>query len=378
MTPIETASANVGNDSCQWANDLECDDIRFGGTGACREGTDATDCRALAMGGDNSCEWSFDGECDEPRIGVGVCTSGTDTADCAAAAIRRNRTNSCPTSLNDRCDESALGGSGLCQPLTDTSDCLGRTTPAGIRDHHFGFDDRIRVDSSAMPWRTIGQLELDGGGRCTATLVGPDIVLTAAHCFGGRTGRIQGGGRFLAGQSASGSVAVASLVESYVNPQYRDNTIETIGQGNGDDWAFARLNRPIGSEIGYMDVLAPTRADQGQALAGTWFRVNQAGYSWDTGDDISANIGCRVESFFDDNSMFHQCDTTQGDSGSPIFVDRGNGQYSVIAVDSQFFRLPGQTRTSYLAVDARAFAEPLAAYAAGGFSGGTGSKLDEE
>lgn len=376
--PVETAFADLGNDSCRWANDLECDDLRFGGTGACSAGTDASDCRALAIGGDNSCQWAFDGECDEPRIGVGVCTSGTDTADCAAAAVRRNRTNSCPTSLNDRCEESELGGTGICQARTDTADCLGRATPLGLRDHHFGFDDRIRVDSTAMPWRAIGQVVLDGGGRCTATLVAPDVILTAAHCFNGRVGQIPGGGRFLAGYGASGSAAVASLTVSYVNPQYRNDLTADIGQGNGDDWAFARLDRPIGSDIGYMDVLAPSASDQSQALAGTWYRVNQAGYSWDTGDDISANIGCRIVSFFADSTIFHECDTTQGDSGSPIFVDRGNGQYAVVAVDSQFFSLPGQSRTSYLAVDARAFAQPLADFIAGRVGGGSGRKLDED
>lgn len=374
--PPVLASMNIGNDSCQWANDLECDDSRFGGTGACSAGTDATDCRALAIGGDNSCQWAFDGECDEPNIGVGVCTSGTDTADCAAAAVRRNRTNNCPTSFNARCEEATLGGSGTCQAMSDTVDCLGRTTPVGLRDHHFGFDDRVRVQSSAMPWRTIGQLNISGGGRCTATLVAPDVILTAAHCFGGRTGRFSGGGSFLAGHGENGDVARATLIEAFVNPQYRSNTVAGLGQGNGDDWAFARLDRPIGSDVGYMNVLAPSQADQSQAIAGTWHRVNQAGYSWDTGNNISANIGCRIVSFFPDDTIFHECDTTRGDSGSPIFVDQGNGQYSVVAVDSQFFSLPGQTRTNYLAVDARAFAEPLAAFIAGRTVAGPSGKSD--
>ena len=34
---------NRGNDSCQWANDLECDEPEVG-TGACEAGTDYSDC----------------------------------------------------------------------------------------------------------------------------------------------------------------------------------------------------------------------------------------------------------------------------------------------------------------------------------------------
>jgi protease YdgD len=125
-----------------------------------------------------------------------------------------------------------------------------------------------------------------------------------------------------------------------------------------------------------MDVLAPSATDQRQALSGTWFRVNQAGYSWDSGHDISANIGCRIVNFFPDSSIFHECDTTRGDSGSPIFVDQGNGQYSVVAVDSQFYTVQGQTRSSYLAVDARAFAGPLADFIAGRSGFGQSIKSD--
>ncbi len=99
-----------GNNSSEWANDGECDDPRFGGSGMAAilldedTGRDANDCRnlynagsiyLLADGnnpfGNNSSEWAFDGECDDPRFfGNGMASVlldediGRDADDCRA------------------------------------------------------------------------------------------------------------------------------------------------------------------------------------------------------------------------------------------------------------------------------------------------------
>src|SRR5262245_28189359 len=46
-----------------------------------------------------------------------------------------------------------------------------------------GVDNRIPADSSAWPWIAIGRLNREIGGHCTAALIGPSQVLTAAHCL---------------------------------------------------------------------------------------------------------------------------------------------------------------------------------------------------
>ena len=119
LPPRRTADIDFGDDTSEWANDGECDDPRFEGTGSAAETLDAdirkdaTDCRAayeagtvtLVEGGDtpvatardidfgdDSSEWANDGECDDPRFsGTGSAAETLDAdilkdaTDCKAA-----------------------------------------------------------------------------------------------------------------------------------------------------------------------------------------------------------------------------------------------------------------------------------------------------
>ena len=350
--------ARLGNDSCRWAFDGECDDAAFGGTGACAAGTDLTDCRALAIGGDETCRWSNDRECDEPGIGTGVCTSGTDTADCRAVAFLRNRTNTCDTAFNNICEEPGRG-SGACRANTDTADCVGRLRPPEARDHFFGNDDRQLVDVTQMPWRAVGLVTMEDG-TCTGVLIGPNLVATAAHCFFEGEDRVKAL-HFRAGARGDGELARAGIRDYVIAPDYDPGDTEPHG-GNGDDWALITLDRDIGLEVGFIRPALLSKDDFATITAGN-FAVSQAGYSWDTGNNLSGHVDCRVLSAYRDGSLIHSCDTTRGDSGSPILFQRG-GEWRLLAVDSQFFSpqppFP-QFSSAHLAVDTRAFAAALRA-----------------
>ncbi len=117
-TPSIETDPVFGDDSNEWANDGECDDRRFTGSGMASDlavsgiGTDATDCRsALEAGsvkfwemtpaiqatqcdainfGDDSGSYVGDGECDDPRFeGLGAASVitmenlGADASDCS-------------------------------------------------------------------------------------------------------------------------------------------------------------------------------------------------------------------------------------------------------------------------------------------------------
>ena len=109
-----------------------------------------------------------------------------------------------------------------------------------------------------------------------------------------------------------------------------------------------------------MGVYRLTENDLEQAVSGDWYPVSQAGYSWDAPGRLTGHIGCQIVAGLDDKTIFHECDTTFGDSGSPIFIEREDG-YFIIALDSQFFDMPkGDSR--YLAVDSRSFSGPLSKF----------------
>jgi protease YdgD len=346
--------AQRGNDTCRWANDNECDDPDIG-TGACPMGTDYSDCWRLRQGvEDDSCQWARDGECDEPNFGTGACVQGSDRTDCGDIAWMRNQTDSCATAFNDVCEEPGRGD-GSCRPRTDRSDCHGRNRPMAIHDHFFGRDDRVIVPVDDRPWRFMGALRLDTGETCTATLIGRDVLATAAHCIHTDSG-LNAAGRW---ESASAGLS-ARIIAYLVDPRFDYRRFTGGSDMDGLDWALLRLDQPLGDRLGHAGVQNLTGQGRQRALSTD---LMQAGYSWDTGGRLSGNLRCRMAATFADNTFSHECDTTRGDSGSAFVIRNGQG-YDVVGIDSKF-RSDNQGPFVYIAVSAAAFAHRVPDFAAG-------------
>ena len=346
-----------GTDTCLWANDGECDDPGIG-TGACDRGTDYSDCwRIAADVEDNSCQWANDGECDEPRYGTGACTQGTDRNDCGDLRLLRFQTDVCVTAFDGVCNEPGLGN-GTCEARTDRADCIGRERPMLINDHFFGFDDRVILDTAATPWVSVGWIEMDADGTaCTATLVAPDVIVTAAHCIESN-GRIDARGLFQTAFGRPGGAVTARIVAHLVSA---DRAVGgKLVDESETDWALLRIDRPLGNEVGFVGVRRLADYSANQALLLT---LLQGGYSWDTGDNLSGNLDCNIVDFDGDRLILHDCDTTRGDSGSPFMIRDGDG-YFIIATDSAFDVIPNEP-ARYVATRADEWVALLPDFAAG-------------
>lgn len=138
----------TAQNTCQYANDNECDEARFGGLGLCDPGTDTADCAQVSTGvSTDDCFSASDGQCDEYRFnGTGFCMDGTDASDCSAWQTEREATfmeratslgvddgtvnllgdNTCRWSYDTECDDVNFAGTGACDPGTDAMDCLGQ------------------------------------------------------------------------------------------------------------------------------------------------------------------------------------------------------------------------------------------------------------
>ncbi len=322
-----------GDDSCRWANDNECDDPDIG-TGACEMGTDRSDCQYLRNGETDSCRWANDGECDEPGLGTGACVQGSDRTDCGPVAQLRFRTDTCATAFNNVCEEPGAGN-GSCEARTDRRDCMGAERPMTINDHFFGRDDRVLVNEAQYPWSLIGTISMTAGGSCTATLIGPNVLITAAHCVHGEDGRANAAGEFVSNGGERARITHYLLDDNF--DYRRFNTSEDI---DGLDWALLRIDRNLGDEMGFLQVADLTGRGLARAASADLY---QAGFSWDTGENLSGNLACHLIAIQEGQNTFaHECDTTRGDSGSPFMVRSSGGRYSVVGTDSSFRSVPGQ------------------------------------
>jgi protease YdgD len=189
-------------------------------------------------------------------------------------------------------------------------------------------DPRQEVSVRQAPWRSVGRVQTELGGRCTGVLVAMNRVLTAAHCLLSPRNPGQfvqpSSVHFLLGYDRGESNGMSRVAAFTVGPGYQPG-----GQAVGADWALLALVNPIGSPERVLPLLREVPPPRTQVMLG--------GYQQDRPEVLMADTACRLLGQFRDPSgrsvLAHDCAGTRGASGSPLLARSPDGsRWGVIGV----------------------------------------------
>ncbi|KAF0811518.1 hypothetical protein IGB42_04050 [Andreprevotia sp. IGB-42] len=205
-------------------------------------------------------------------------------------------------------------------------------TPAQRNILFFGHDDRQFIAAPyPAPFAPVGQLETRAGNLCTATLIAPDLAITAAHCFLMEPKKGDDGVWFKTGVHKHRYTARYQVLAQVFHPRFqkgtffKGNDLYIMPEASPYDMAWIKLKLVDGTPPPPMPLFRGDRKALQAAIKAAGNTVTQAGYAGDHDDVLTTHRNCKLTALRRDNTILHRCDTLSGDSGSPIWLDTPTG-----------------------------------------------------